>query len=157
MVNVSQMCMTGLHHHLHHSNTFHCLTCFKVSPTPSLHKAHLYSHRANQYKCVQCNKSFPFLSGISYHKRAHLKQCLFECFAGSCCKAFKHRQDLHLHISHHFKAKFTCIECGHGTYEKRLLKCHYTVHEDKFKYKCCRCPFKTKYKWSITRHEKSCH
>ena len=110
------------HHRLWHRNTFRCAKCFKSCPTPSSFKAHLYSHCDNQFKCKQCNKTFPILSEVANHKRAHLKQRLFKCFAGSCHHAFKHPQDLHCHIGRHFNTYFICNECGHWTFEKRLLK-----------------------------------
>ena len=90
--------------------------CFKSCLTPSSYKAHLYSHHENQFKCKTCNKIFPFLSGVANHKRAHLKQKLFKCFAGSCHHAFKHPQDLHPHIGMHFNTCFTCDECCHWTF-----------------------------------------
>ena len=100
---------------------FRCSKCFKSCPTPSSYKAHMYNYCENQFKCEQCSKTFPFLSGIANHKRAHLKQKLFKCFAGSCHCAIKHLQDLHWHIGRHFNTHFTCNECGHWTFQKCKL------------------------------------
>ena len=85
---------------------------------------------------AQCYSTFPFLSGVKNHRRVHLSQRLFKCFAGGCKSSFKHPQDLHRHIAKHIGKHFTCEKCGHSTYQARLLQRHQVVHQSKQKYKC---------------------
>ena len=98
---------------------------------------HRYVHRYSPFKCLQCQRTFPFKSGVNNHRRAHLSQKLFKCFAGRCQKAYKHPQDLHRHVKSHLRAAFWCSKCGHLTYQKRLLKWHEVTHKDEYKYKAC--------------------
>ena len=137
------------HHRACHASVFCCGKCFKVYPSPSLYRDHLYAHCENQYKCRQYNCTFPFLSGVKNHRRVHMSQCLFKCFAGGCKSSFKHPQDLHRHIAKHIGKCFTCDKCGHSTYQARLLQRHQVVHQSKQKHKCSLCTFKSKYRWSL--------
>ena len=114
-------------------------------------------HRDNQYKCMQCNRSFPFLSGVKNHKRAHLWQRLFKCFTGRCKCAFKHLQDLHRHIGLHIGKQFKCDKCDHSTYQACLLQRHQVVHKSVQKHSCGICNFKMKYRWSLDYHSKRLH
>ena len=142
------------HHRIQHGNKLKCNICGKKYPSPSSYRDHQYAHWESEFKCRQCNWNFPFLSGINNHWWAHLMQKLFKCFSGGCKSSFKHPQDLHRHIGKHLGKKFVCDTCGHTTYQSHLLEHHQVVHQDKKKYKCKRCCFMTKYKWSLSRHIK---
>ena len=96
------------YHRVCHTSIFRCDKCFKVNPSPSSYRDHLYAYWENQYKCRQCNHEFPFLSGVKNHRRVHLNQTLFKCFAGGCKSSFKHPQDLHCHIAKHISKQYTC-------------------------------------------------
>ena len=136
--------------------TFKCNLYKNVYNNPSSFRDHNYSHCPTQFKCHQCQCTFPFKSGISNHRRTHLNQHLFKCFLGGCHKAYKHPQDLHKHVQTHINATFTCSNCGHTMHKKLPLKRHEVVHRDVYKFTCSYCEFKTKYAWSMTRHEKTC-
>ena len=153
----SNVCDWNSHHRLQHRRvTFKCNLCHKVYNTPSSYKDNKYSHCPNQFKCHQCQLTFPFKSDVSNHRRAHMNQHLFKCFSGGCRKAYKHPQDLHRHIQTHMNITFTCNKCGHTTHQKRLLKCNEVIHQNVYKCTCAYCDFKTKYAWSMMRHEKTC-
>ena len=145
------------HHRVQHGTKLKCNICGKKYPSPSSYRDHHYTHWDSQFKCQQCNQNFPFLSGINNHQQAHLMQKLFKCFSGGCKSSFKHPQDLHRHIGKNLGKRFICDTCGHTTYQSHLLECHQVVHQDKKKYKCTRCHFMTKYKWSLNRHLKKLH
>ena len=145
------------HHRVQHGTKFKCNICSKSYPSPSSYRDHQYTHRDSQFKCQQCNRNFPFLSVIKNHRRAHLTQKLFKCFSGGCKSSFKHPQDLHRHIGKHLGKKFVCDTCGHSTYQSRLLERHQVVHQNKKKYRCSQCHFKTKYRWSLDRHLRKLH
>ena len=75
---------------------------------------------------------------------------------GSSFKAIVHWYALeNRHIAKHIEKHYTCNKCGHSTYQKRLLKWHQVVHQQKYKYKCGICLFKSKYKWSLDCHWKT--
>ena len=151
-------------HGIHHRRHTYSLICkvqrcgkkfSNVRDWNSSYRDDIYSHHETQYKCQQCDCNFPFLSSVKNHQRVHLKQKLFKCFAGGCKSAFKHPQDLHRHIAKHIEKRYTCNKCGHFTYQRRLLKWHQVVHQQKYKYKCGICLFKSKYKWSLDCHWKT--
>ena len=81
----------------------------------------------------------------------YLKDCL-----SASLENVENPQDLHRHVKTHLKPSYHCTKCGHVTFQKRLLKRHQVTHKDEYKYVCTYCTFKTKYAWSMVRHDKTC-
>ena len=126
---------------------------------PSSCRDHCYSHIECRYECTVCKQKFVFKSSIQLHRRVHLKQKLFKCFAGNCKHSYKWRQDLHHHIQRHIQTVHRCDKCENSSPEDHMVRRHQVVHCNVYKYFCPRylaCPFKSKYYTSNQRHLVRC-
>ena len=89
----------------------------------------------------------------------HTSQCHFCCFAGYCIKQYKWPQDLHCHLTKHLNKSLHCTLCTYTTTEKRLLKWHNLVHDERpevYQFHCSGCDYHSKYYLPYHKHLCSC-
>ena len=149
----------NLHHRVTHKKPLECMECHKKFPTPSAHRAHKNMHAPLRFNCDHCGKLFPFKSSLHVHRIVHIQQKNYKCFVGACKKSYKWPQDLHRHITKHFKKEYYCDQCDYSSTEKCLLKCHTLVHDDNataYKYHCLQCACKSKHYSPYHKHIWGC-
>ena len=86
--------------------------------------------KAQPLPALHVKKAFVFMSKLQQHRRVHIKQKHYCCFYGGCTKCYKHLQDLNRHTASHLSEKLECPLCDYSGNQKRLLKCHSTVHQN---------------------------
>ena len=127
----------NVHHWIYHPKVlFSCLICPKCHCTLSSARFHKYEHQIPRYTCSTCNKQYVYQSKPWQHRRVHICYKMYHCFYGGCNKQYKHPQDLDRHVASHLGKKFDCLLCNYSNDQKRLLKHHSAVHQNKPRYNC---------------------
>ena len=137
-----------------------CQECGKTYPSKLHLKDHIkITHNALLKECPICHKVLASTSLLS-HKKTHLIEKPHKC--NICGKAMADKHNLkthikraHLHIKDNLKEQVKCDECG--TMVKNL-KLHLKIlHQQKDKYACTSCDYKTNNVTSLNSHKKRMH
>ena len=132
-----------------------CENCKQTFSTPSGLACHKYTQEEPRYPCDDCEKKFYFAGELKQHRTVHLKVKMHTCNYGNCDKWYMNKPDLLKHVRTHTAPTVYCSKCDYSTTNKRLLKSHKLLHENKFLYKCTNCSFTCKYREQLKRHREN--
>ena len=149
-----------VHKKRHLGKRFPCPSCEKVAKDETELKEHIKNKHDNPFKeCPDCHKVLASTS-FSSHKKTHLMIKPHKCnFCGLATSEKsnlkKHIAKAHLGEKDHLKDPVKCKECGSMV---RNLKRHTrVVHEQKGKYPCTQCDYKSNTKHVLDVHQKRMH
>ena len=99
------------------------------------------------FLCTSCGKCFSRKAAFQNHLSVHKEE---PCECRDCGKVLKNKKQLSNHLDSH--KKITCVGCNIviPLNTKRYHDCAKTSEKETFK--CDQCPYETKQKQTLTRH-----
>ena len=171
-----------VHSPFYNGELFCCTICAYQTMKPTRLKSHIaVLHEGKRLTCDQCSYQHKRMSGLTEHKRVvhegfryKCEQCDWEGNSNSslvkhiqikhegliykctkCNYEVRHKRALeeHVRLVHEKADKLKCKLCGHEVMYAGSLKRHINKEHKKYRYKCDKCTFFTKFCEKLKLHK----
>lgn len=131
--------------------TFRCDACHRMYANPASLRRHKCPGRV--ISCTSCKRLFSSEPALAKHMAVHDPARLYAC--PTCDARFPHQSTLVRHISAAHMNPVSCDICNTQFVNEDSLSIHQTRYHrsKKARFQCAMCDFKTKYPFSLKRHE----
>lgn len=144
----TQRCRVNL---AHVWGTFKCDACHRMYANPSSLRRHKCPGRV--ISCASCKKLFASNAALAKHMGVHDPARSYAC--PTCDARYQYQSTLDIHIKSVHMSPVSCDICDRKFMGRDSLYLHKVRFHKEVQHQCSLCDFKTKYPYSMKRHEAS--